>query len=211
MIKNKLRLIFITVFLITFSCKKKANEIDYEKKINNTDDFEVISIDVNKEEESINISDFIDNVSYIKLETNRNCIIGKIDKIEITENYIYILDRFSAKSLFVFKKNGDFFKKIGRIGNGPGEYSSIWDFCILNDKELFILDFSQNKLLFYKDFEFHKQKRLNTLVEFIIKNDSYYYSKPFKDVSLKVPDLIVQNSELKIVREEHYAPPFTKI
>jgi hypothetical protein len=53
----------------------------------------------------------------------------------------------------MFDKNGKFIRKIGRLGAGPGEYLSIYDFCIDKErKEVYILDSGKGKIHKY-DFE----------------------------------------------------------
>ena len=80
-------------------------------------------------------------IKTILLETNESCLIGAIDKMRVFDNYIFIMDCFIAKSLYVFDKEGRFIRKIGNNGQGPGEYVQLSDFTI--DKEnkiVYVLD-----------------------------------------------------------------------
>ena len=75
------------------------------------------------------------------METNKSCLIGMIDKIQVIDPYILIMDRLIAKSLYVFDRRGGFIRKIGSIGQGPGEYVSIADFAIdRENKTVYIED-----------------------------------------------------------------------
>jgi hypothetical protein len=115
------------------------------------------------------------------METKDECLIGRVNEVQVFDGYIYVLDALQAKSLFVFDMTGKFIRKIGRLGNGPGEYSSISDFTIdpLN-KEIYILD--NNKLHKYKtDGNFVN----STVIQ--VKSQSlmgiqYYADKIFMDV-----------------------------
>lgn len=64
-------------------------------------------------------STLYDTISYIKLETNPNCIIGVMDKLIFINNKFVIVDKSVAKSIFLFDSNGKFINKIGATGRGP--------------------------------------------------------------------------------------------
>lgn len=58
----------------------------------------------------------------VKLETNRECLIGEIDKIVYADSIFFILDRDLAKAVYAFDNNGRFISQIGYAGRGPEEY-----------------------------------------------------------------------------------------
>ena len=77
----------------------------------------------------------------ILLETNESCLIGAINKMRVYDNFILILDRGYARSLYVFDKDGRFIRKIGGVGGGPGEYTEATDFTIDKDNNTaYLLD-----------------------------------------------------------------------
>jgi len=81
------------------------------------------------------------SVKIIPLETNESCLIGDIDKIQVIDNYVLIMDASIAKSLYVFDREGRFIRKIGSVGQGPGEYVSISDFTVdRENKTVYIED-----------------------------------------------------------------------
>ena len=59
---------------ILFSCKEHESS-----------SVETIEINPNEAKEEINLSEFIDSVEYIKLQTDSNCIMGRVGKILISE------------------------------------------------------------------------------------------------------------------------------
>ncbi len=70
------------------------------------------------------LSDLVESIEYIPLETNRDCLVGEIEGkryFEISQNYILIHYRKSY-SFFLFDRKGKFIAKIGSVGSGPGEY-----------------------------------------------------------------------------------------
>ncbi len=101
---------------------------------------------INKE---VKFSSILDS-SYqlIPLETSDN-IIGRVSKIHLTKNNIFILDAMSSKSLFVFDRTGNFNAKIGGVGKGPHEYTLPYDFFVDEEnKQIQILD-SDNRIIVY--------------------------------------------------------------
>ena len=96
-------------------------------------------------------STLYDTISYIKLETNPNCVIGVIDNILHINNKFVIVDMTVAKSIFLFDSNGRFIKKIGVTGRGPQEYDSP-DGVVYNKYRDEIIVWCNNlkKLLTYK-------------------------------------------------------------
>ncbi|MCL3781508.1 6-bladed beta-propeller [Prolixibacteraceae bacterium JC049] len=83
----------------------------------------------------------------IVLETKPECLISKIDKIEVCGNFIYILD-IELKTVFIFSQDGNFLYKIHNIGKGPGEFLSITDMTV-NKNEVTIIDILTQKKINY--------------------------------------------------------------
>ena len=93
-------------------------------------EFIEINIDELDLKDSVLFSTFFSSVKIIPLETNKNCLIGSIADIVIVNDTIYVLDQFNAKSLLVFDLEGNFIRKIGNVGRGPGEYSMPQSFTV---------------------------------------------------------------------------------
>ena len=88
------------------------------------------------------------SISFIKLETNDNCIINEIKKVEIDDSLIFIQDYMQR--LFLFQKDGRFVRKIGEKGGAENEYVTLFDF-VLNrrQKQLYLVDSSKGKILIF--------------------------------------------------------------
>ena len=57
-----------------------------------------MSIDASGKGEKIKLSDIIDTIEYIPLETNENCLIGRIDKVIGMGDTVAVLDdRIAAR------------------------------------------------------------------------------------------------------------------
>lgn len=139
----------------------------------------IFEINPTEASEKINISEFADSVKYIKLQTDQNCIIGRIVKLIIKKKYIYVCD-VSQMIIFVFDKNGHFVAKLDKKGNGPEEYSGFGGLFV-DDNEEFIEIFTRDgELIKYSNitFDFIEKNPLELIFSnYSLKvNDTYYFS-----------------------------------
>jgi len=131
-----------------------------------TDDYLHV-IDLNKAKVSnIRASELFTGITPIVLETTKESLFGAVNKAVITSDYIIILDIAIANALFLFRKDGTFVHKFGRVGGGPGEYVNIWDFCYDGTTEtIYTLDTQQRRISLYNIHtgEFLKSINLNRI------------------------------------------------
>ncbi len=112
----------------------------------------------------------------IKLETTDESLIGSVNKVEIINDIIFILDS-KSKAIFIYDIKGAFINKIYRLGAGPHEYIELRDFMVdSKSKTLLVLDYK--KIIRY-NFEGHyvssvKLEDINPL-QFIATNDKDYF------------------------------------
>ena len=106
---------------------------------NQTIDTNTITIDPMDQDHEILLSRFISSCQFIPLETDEDCMLGEIDKIEHQNGELYVLDR-SNNRICVFGMEGKHHRTLFRGGNGPGEYYQLMDFDIEGDT-LYVLDF----------------------------------------------------------------------
>lgn len=68
---------------------------------------------------------------HIVPQTTEESLLGKINKVFLAEDRIYIMDDNSRVA--VFDKEGGYIRSYSHRGNGRGEYPSLYDFDIYND------------------------------------------------------------------------------
>lgn len=93
----RLKEIFIA-FLVLTGCSEpnqKSNQ-----------DFRVIDVPLKGDDHQIMMSSFVNSISYIPLETKDECLIGSVDKILVTDDAYYVVDR-EKRSLFCVSTNLD--------------------------------------------------------------------------------------------------------
>ena len=111
-----LLLISILATILVSSCSSGDNSSDVSIGA------KIIGIDPNSQRNGkILLSDIIDSITYIPLETNENFMLGTIRKNFIcSENYI-LFDNTDYKK-YLFSRSGKYIAQIGNVGAGPGEY-----------------------------------------------------------------------------------------
>ncbi len=110
---GKVYFLYIICLLLCFAgCKNtsqtKTGEeelpvIDLEQALNNNSCIQ------------LKLSEFVDSIGYIPLETNYNSHIGDKGRLFMTDQHIFYND-------LMFGIDGKFVRKIGKNGKGPGEY-----------------------------------------------------------------------------------------
>ncbi len=106
---------------------------------------------------------FLDSVRYVKLTSeDDDLLIGKIAKVEIQKDKIYILDNHNRKTkLVVFDQNGKAIAQVGKRGQGPNEYLQIGDFDVDTSGNVYFIDGRLDKFFVYdKDFNIKSTTKL---------------------------------------------------
>ena len=96
-------------------------------------------------EKKIILSDIVDSIFIIPLETTDRSMISRISKIEYDDSLYFILNS-QDHFVYVFNSMGDFVNQITRKGNGPGEIQYPGHFSL--DKKNKILWATNNDTFF---------------------------------------------------------------
>lgn len=92
----------------------------------------VAKVDVSESDKGFDVCQIANLEKVIPLETVGDALIGEIDKLEMDDSHIVILDK-RMRAVWLFGTDGKYIRRIGRLGNGPKEYVSLDDMCF--DKE----------------------------------------------------------------------------
>lgn len=162
-----MKYIYILILFVAFyGCSGDARIMD--------DNAIIIDIPMKKENYEFRLSEFVDSISYIPLETNDSCLIGSMDKLLVTDCYYYVVDKEITSSIFCFDKKGKFIRKVGQKGIGKGEYVSIDDVNVYNNK-IYVLDSDLMKFfIFTLEGELEKEIKVDYIAEtFTVIDDSW--------------------------------------
>lgn len=92
------------------------------------------------------LSAIVKEIEYIPLETNQECLVGKIRSWSLSDDFVILI---TNNKIFKFSRTGKFIQKIGNRGHGPGEYVDPMDFAIDPMGKLFVLDRGIRRILSY--------------------------------------------------------------
>ena len=143
---NRLLTVFLfSLFLI--SCRENVNVHNALHHVV----FDLPSIDIRSisENDMVQMADFVDSVIHIKLETIDESLIGNISQVLFLDSLLIIQDR-QTHSVFLFDKNGQFIRTIGRRGQGPGEFATLGRVMLdADNRQIIVFDSALNKVIFY--------------------------------------------------------------
>ena len=188
-------LIILLLFLSACSGKKESRNTIIQESIDVAEVFE------NKKE--LRLSQFATEASYIKLETNPDCLIAMVGNLRLGKKYLVLSNGFQGK-IFLFTSTGKFIKTIGSMGKGPGEYISISGLEIdEEEKYLFLTDNGQKRLIRYGledgsaiSVKLNNVLNIHDLV--LVDNDVFVYVNP--SLEQVNPYAVIQfNQSLKII------------
>lgn len=126
---------------------------------------------------SINYSDIVKDIKYIKLETTSESLIGTLagaSPVLMMEDFILISQRNSAPLLFDI--NGKFIRKIGSTGRGPGELGTEYT-AVFNpgDRHIYILtNYGKDIRVFNLDGQFVRDIKTDRLHSFNLAGDDLF-------------------------------------
>jgi len=115
------------------SCAGSGNNTDNVIEVDNIIDIES-AVGTGK---IWNASGFIENIRYIPLETTKTSIMGKIDKIIVKNNKIYIID--IRHVINIFDMSGRHLNTFNRVGRGPGEYNQMSGFDVGDNGHIYVI------------------------------------------------------------------------
>ncbi len=134
-----------------------------------------ITVDPSKAE--LSVEQVFEQSHSVALETTTDNLISSIDKIEMLNNKLYILDK-KSQVITVFDKDGFYLSKIDRRGQGPEEYIDIADFTV-TDSLIYVLSRGGKKIIAYNHSDsFIQNYPLDAYYDFFIidKNTLFLYS-----------------------------------
>ena len=185
---NKM-LFIIAIITIIYGCNS-TNSSD-------ADQIGVVEINVAEavsNERDFRLSDLIDEIELIEFESTPESYFINPRSYQITQSYILIACDYQ-NIVLLFKRNGDFIRKIGRQGKGPGEYVSPWFVSIDPDQEnIIIVDISQKRLIKYSvDGQFQGQKEYQDANKQIIQTNPVFLDNQHFAVAVARPKKPVDN------------------
>lgn len=181
---NYLKLIAFILFIPLLLLNCNSSNSDKDKSSAST--IEILTVNLDEKQE-LSDKNHLDSLKLIRLETNKECLIGSIDKIEIIEDRIYILDKFKSRSLFCFNLKGQFQFKIHRQGRGPGEFILPEEFTVSKNQISIYDNFRKLKINYDINGNYIDETKMIVSIRNVVQLDS--------GIALVKPDRSYLNSE----------------
>jgi hypothetical protein len=144
---NYLLPLIVIIFLVSCNNPKLSKAIDIKTQNSIELPYNIDlenNIDVDK---SVPLSTMGKELEYIPLETTKSSMLTKINRIELSADFIFISD---FNKLLQFDRKGKFIRQVGSNGRGPGEYIYVLDFCIdEKGKKVYVIAWGINDILEY--------------------------------------------------------------
>ena len=151
--KNKL--IYAILFLATAAFSACSSSPKPEnKEVNTPSEKSFYELDLSKDfsgsdNQTLLLSDIVEDVEYVKLETTDDCLVAGSVVGFITNDDIYTLNNYSDYKLLRFdRKTGKFISQIGSIGQGPKEMINPC-FVFAKDSLVYVTSTSTDKVYVY--------------------------------------------------------------
>lgn len=166
---------FIICILIFYQCKNTKNIQEYP----------TLNVTIEGDFQGIPADSLFSSVTYIPLETSKHSLLASMNKVQIHDSTIYILDK-KQEIIFAFDSDGKYKNKLDKHGRGRGEYLSLDDFFI-TDSIIYILASDQQKISVYNsNFEFNFDFPIATHgTSITFSNDSLFIFTNYCSTELK--------------------------
>lgn len=84
--------------------------------------------------QSLPLSDAVQIVDIVPLEVTDESILSDISDLQVTASDIWV-KTYKDQAIFRFSRSGKFLNKVGKIGQGPEEYTQLWEFVVDDEKK----------------------------------------------------------------------------
>lgn len=139
--KNNI-LLLLTIFFLATSCSNKTKAPEQVLSAQH-----VWDLNLSKATPVRKLSEVCDSISWIKLETRDDVIVGNVNKLLINSSRIILS---SNNNLFIFDSDGKFLSKIDKRGRARDEYLELDDFCVMPNGNILITDAQSQKIILYR-------------------------------------------------------------
>jgi len=160
------------VLLFLFSCRQE-NRIEAIHKADKT-----LEVDIDRARTSFKLSEIVDTVYFVPLETCEDCLLGNIGRIIFHDSLVIVLDDpFRGEGrIYLFNREGKFVRSVGNIGRGAEEYTKGTDLQLV-DGNVQILDNPRSVVTYGLDGSFIGRKRFDFgAFNFVFHNEKYHVS-----------------------------------
>lgn len=171
----RLSIIFATLLLLS-ACNSS-------KEVHNDT---ILEITLNPEDKDLSPADIMEVIGWTELKLDSAVWIGNPTKIESAAGEYFVFERYPSQCVFRFSSDGKFLSKIGKIGNGEGEYLQAYDFYVDEDgSKIYILSDKSTLYVYGKDGTYINKVQIsdNLICNLCKSNDGLLGSTGYADIT----------------------------
>ncbi len=142
-------LIYI-LLIIPLSCTNRIEEKEKVDSYNRNKFFTLNYEEILKQPAIIKLSEIASDIEYVSLETNDECLLRTTSVYNFTDDYIFV---DNVDHVLMFDRNGNFIRKIGKSGRGPGEIGIIRNLSVLEKGKSLVVQTNWARKLYYFNYE----------------------------------------------------------
>ena len=171
--------VFVLLLLLT-SCAHSQKDVESDRH------FSFVTIPVRFDDsvkEGMKLSDFVEKIEFVLLESTDSCRLYGVGHAELTDQYIYVVDKPVNRSFCVyqFDRKGYFLRRIGTQGEGTDEFVEMSGFALNRETgEINIYDGVRKRVVSYlPDGSFSKATDMfQACSDFEFQNGLFYIYTP---------------------------------
>ena len=116
---------YFFLLVICFVCGCSFHN-EWEQFVCVNDTTQVIDLSEVLSSDTLHLTDIVDELKLIKLQTNDSSVLGKISHVIFGDSCIYIHDNYNGGGVAIFDSEGHFIRRLP-FGNGPNDVYSVFD------------------------------------------------------------------------------------
>ena len=118
------------------------------KEVRDGQELTVCNLELIEDTIDLPLSYFVEDLQMVKLDNRNEALVGK-GRVSVSENYLLVA-KSSNEPYKLFRRDGNFVGTVGSIGQGPGEYTMIYDVQI-DEKSgrIYMLPWNATSILVY--------------------------------------------------------------
>ena len=118
------------------------------KEVRDGQELTVCNLELIEDTIDLPLSYFVEDLQMVKLDNRNEALVGK-GRVSVSENYLLVA-KSSNEPYKLFRRDGNFVGTVGSIGQGPGEYTMIYDVQIdEKNGRIYMLPWNATSILVY--------------------------------------------------------------
>lgn len=141
-------IVSILLSCLLLACSSNNNN-NKQVEIQSIDSLSVINLSENvMSVSSYALSEAVEKVDIVELEVSDESLLGEIRQLEVSSNDIWVTS-YKDELIYRFNHEGKFLNKVGKKGQGAGEYVNLWNFAVDDEnKQIYVLTASMGVFLY---------------------------------------------------------------